>query len=209
MIAVKNREIMGNTLVAKIIDLLPNPVFLVDTDLQIYHINVAALKAIQGSDLERAFSHRSKDLQCASRKLASAERSQACQTCSLRGAVLECLSRQSVVQQSVQVMRGMSSKTDVGYFQLTVSPFVTEGYNLALVSLKDESEIVELRSLLPICPRCERSHVDDKALQERMKAYLSAHPEAQGGTLCHGCQKGLETPEHLRAPTTGDEPTLS
>jgi nitrogen-specific signal transduction histidine kinase len=178
------------TLLAKALDALPNPVFLYDKELRIQHANQAALRFSEEQELAQAVTRLPGDaLKCvnARRGPTGCGSSEACRTCDLRNSVEESLTTQTMVHHSATLLREAPWGTEVKHLDVTVSPFHFEGRLLALVEFVDESELVELRALLPVCPRCGTVHCDD-AWRERVEAYFEAHPDAFGGALCQKCR---------------------
>ncbi len=179
-----------DTLLAKALDALPNPVFLYDKELRIQHANQAALRFSEQQELAQAVTRLPGDaLRCvnARRGPSGCGSSEACKSCVLRRSVDESLTTQTRVSHSARMEREAPWGTEVRHLRVMVSPFSFEGRLLALVEFVDESELVELRSLLPVCPRCGALHCDE-AWRERVEAYFQAHPDAVGGALCQGCR---------------------
>ncbi|MGC4117799.1 MAG: PAS domain-containing protein [Myxococcales bacterium] len=188
---------MLDTLLAKALDALPNPVFLYDRELRIQHANQAALRFSEEQELANAVTRRPGDaLKCvnARRGPSGCGASEACKSCVLRHSVEESLITQTVVRRSSILQREAPWGTDVRHLQVLVSPFDFEGRLLALVEFVDESELVELRALLPVCPRCGAVRCEG-AWKERVEEYFEAHPDAVGGALCEKCRVEPREPQ--------------
>lgn len=181
---------MRDTLLAKALDALSHPVFLYDRELRVQHANLEALHFASERELAEAVTRSQGDvLHCvnARRGPSGCGSSDACKACALRSAVDESLTTQTVVHQSVNLKREAPWGTEVRHLRVTASPFSAEGALLALVEFTDESEVVELRALLPVCPRCGEVHCDD-AWRDRVEGYFETHPDARGGALCPKCR---------------------
>lgn len=181
---------MQEILLAKALDAFPNPVFLYDRELRIQHANQAALRFSDEQELAQAVTRLPGDaLKCvnARRGPSGCGSSDACKGCALRNSVQESLTTQTVVHHGATLDREAPWGAERKHLKVTVSPFQFEGRLLALVEFADESELVELRALLPVCPRCGAVHCDD-AWRERVEAYFEAHPDAVGGALCQQCR---------------------
>jgi len=182
---------LRDTLLAKALDALPNPVFLYDKELRVQHANLAALRFSEEQELAHAVTKLPGDaLRCvnARRGPSGCGSSEACRSCALRGTVDESLTTQTVVHQSVVLQREAPWGTEVKHLRVMASPFQADSRLLALVEFVDESELVELRALLPVCPRCGALHCDE-AWRERVETYFEAHPDARGGALCQACRE--------------------
>ena len=183
---------MADPLLAKALDALPNPIFLYDRDLRVRHANLAALKLAAEQELGKALLKTSGEaLHCLNARLgpSGCGSSDACKHCALRNAVGESVTTQTVVRHPLRLVQEAPWGTGTRYLRVIASPFDFQGEMLALVEFLDESELVELRSLLPICGRCGDPRHQD---HNRAEDYFAAHPEAAVDSLCDSCREGAQ-----------------
>ena len=187
---------MPDSLLAKALDALPNHVFLYDRDLRVRHANLAALRLSAEHELGATVLKTSGEvLSCLNARLgpSGCGSSEACKSCALRRAVGECVTTQTVVRESLRLNQDGPGGTVTRQLCVLASPFSFESQMLALVEFLDESELAELRGLLPLCPRCGASHLDD-ARRARVEDYFAAHPEAAADALCEACRARAQAP---------------
>lgn len=178
------------SLLAKALDALPNPVFLYDRDLRVQHANAAALRLWEEQEVGNAVVLRGGEaLRCvnARRGPGGCGTSPACATCAYRGAILEAIVTQTRVHQDVRLQRETPSGIESLHLRVLALPFDNRGEVLALVELIDVSELVELRGLLGVCGRCGHPGTNDAALRERIADYFATHSGAVGDALCDAC----------------------
>jgi PAS domain-containing protein len=178
------------TLLAKALDALPHAVFLYDRDLRVHHANAAARRLAEGRELDEAMHQRGGELlRCVNSRLgpSGCGSSAACERCLLRQTVAECLVTQTSSRAQIRLERDGQDGVEVQHLEVVAAPFEHEGQLLALVEFTDVSELVTLRSLLPVCAACGSGRLTQD-LHERTQSYLSAHPEVSEECLCGACE---------------------
>ena len=76
-------------------------------------------------------------------------------------------------------------------FSISASPFVDNGKRLTILSIEDISELILLRSLLPICSKCKKIR-DDKGYWNQLESYIQKHSETSfSHGLCPECSDQL------------------
>jgi hypothetical protein len=114
-------------------------------------------------------------------------RSAACVSCVVRGSVGEAFSRRGVVRrgQKMTIVDG-KDRTDV-YFLVTASPLPAESGPYVMLLLEDVGDLVEARSLLPICMHCGKIK-DDKDYWTHVDQYFKKHLDLDfSHGLCDDC----------------------
>jgi hypothetical protein len=74
---------------------------------------------------------------------------------------------------------------------ITATPIELDGQRLTLLILEDITELVHLRSLLPICARCKKIR-DDQAYWHKLENYMTDHLQVDlTHGICPGCSEEL------------------
>jgi PAS domain-containing protein len=172
-------------------DAIPSPLFVVDEDVRILHMNRAA-KALPGISNASAFMTRSGDaLHCirAEETPAGCGHSPSCRDCVIRTSVAESFGGNRVYRQKTQMSlvteRGIRSK----HVLVTTSPFAFDNRNFSLLILEDISELLQLRSLLPICAWCKKIRNDDDYWQELEKYFGEQLDLGFTHGICEDCMR--------------------
>ena len=77
------------------------------------------------------------------------------------------------------------------FFLVSVHPLEIGGRQLAMMSLEDVTEIVELRGMVPICASCKRVR-DDRGYWEQIEAYLIRRTKLEfSHGICPECFKKI------------------
>src|SRR6266496_2239700 len=152
-------------LLARIFDAYPAPTLLVDGDIRVLHANRAARDELDlgaGGELLRMRSGELLHCLNASAHPEGCGHADACRRCVLRGSVARALSSGAVRRARAFMQRSRGGRAH-------------EGRALAILTLEDVSEIVHLRSLLPICAGCRKIRDGDnywRTVEEYFKQSL-------------------------------------
>jgi hypothetical protein len=85
---------------------------------------------------------------------------------------------------------GSNTIIDV-YALVTAAPFVCDGASYALLALEDISELIKLRSTLPICASCKKIR-NDENYWETVEKYFSTHLDVEfSHSICPECRASL------------------
>lgn len=194
-----------NSFCRSILDALPAPVFIVDDDMRIIDLNRMAT-AVFDLDLPTAFRQRGgQALHClhATDVPAGCGRGPFCRACVMRNAVNESLKGTYVTRRRTKVefqLPGGTRKLDL----LVTASRVPGPERLTLLILEDISEIVRLRDLIPICPRCRNTREDDEYWVDVKSYFLENSGVGRGENVCPDCRKTLY-PELARVRTHESE----
>lgn len=175
----------------KIFNAIPSMLLIVDEDVRIWHLNLAASHKIGiGTDIYKE--RGGEVLHClnALNIFGGCGHSQNCGECILRNSVRKAISGKTVYQQET-FMKLMTKDKDIlsdMHVLLTASPFEYEDKTYVLLILEDISELVQLRSLVPVCPSCRKIR-DDKDYINKAEEYISKHPDDLNNAVCPDCAK--------------------
>jgi len=156
-----------------ILNAIPLPIFLVDEDIQIHELNIAAGKTF-GLDREMVLKQRGGDVLHCLNSLEVPEgcgRGPSCSDCVIRNSVMSCLSGEGVYRRRMKfkVMNGETSR-DLELL-VTVAPLPTEASNRALLILEDITEVTLLKNIIPICMHCKKVR-DDQQYWQQVEGYF-------------------------------------
>lgn len=154
---------------------IPSAVFIVDSDARILHVNTAATEMFSGNTSFHM--KRGGDaLNCLhSREVPEGcGKAEACEECTLRSSVIEAISGGKVYRKKAIVTQNINGMTRDSHFLVTTSPFQYQGRGYSLLILEDVSELLQLRSLIPVCAWCRKIRTDENYWQN-VEEYLQRH----------------------------------
>ena len=189
---------MGD-IVVSILDTIPSPIFLVDDDVQILGYNLAASNLL-AQDPEMVIGHRAGEmLRClhATETTAGCGRSKACQDCLVRNSVYESLRGRRVVRRKTKMELGPEGLSREIYLLVTTAPPNFQDNSSVLLILEDISELMEIKSILPMCAHCKKIRNDQKYWQT-LEKYFGEHLDLEfSHGICPDCAQKLY-PEFLK-----------
>jgi PAS domain-containing protein len=148
------------------------PIFLVDEDIQIHELNLAATR-IFGLDREMVLQQRGGDvLHC----LHSTDTPEGCGTgthcpdCVIRNSVLSCLTGQAVQRRRMKFTVAGKDKNRELELMVTVAP-LPDVSGRALLILEDITELTLLKNIIPICMHCKKVR-DDQQYWQQVEGYF-------------------------------------
>ena len=180
-------------IVVSILDTIPSPIFLVDDDVQILGYNLAASQML-AQDPEMVIRQRAGEiLHClhATEAPGGCGRSKACQDCLVRNSVYESLRGQRVVRRKFKMELGPEGLSKEIYLLVTTAPFNSQGNSLVLLILEDISELIEIKSILPMCAHCKKIRTDQEYWQS-LEKYFGEHLDLEfSHGICPDCAQKL------------------
>ena len=184
-----------NDFLRNLFDALPSMLFVVDEDVRILFWNAAAA-ALVGTNAEQVFKKRGGEaLHCihATDVPEGCGRAEYCKDCVVRQAVNEAFRGNSVCRKKSRMeLQNNGSNTIIDVYALvTAAPFVCEGASYALLALENISELIKLRSTLPICASCKKIRNDENNW-ETVEKYFSTHLDVEfSHSICPECRASL------------------
>ncbi len=175
------------------LDAVPVPVLVVDPDLQLHRANAVASREIS---FENNHTH-SRGVGDALECLHSTETpegcgaSEHCQGCILRQCLLAGIEGQQVYRREAKMQLHCGGDVREVHLLITTTPMEYDGKRLVLLTLEDVSELVQLRSFLPICTSCRKLR-DDETYLEAIELYLHTRLDVDfSHALCPDCRKEI------------------
>ncbi len=180
-------------LVGIILDSIPSPLFVVDGDVRIVGCNQAASQLLEG-DREGFIGKRTGDLLHCLRSKESVEgcgRAVKCRDCIIRSSVHESINGGKVLRRKEKLELSKTSGVEEVHLLVTSSPLAHQDQPLALLILEDITEIVKLKSFLPICANCKKIR-NDRGYWNQVEEYFNTHSGVQfSHSICPECVNKL------------------
>lgn len=157
-----------NTYYRTILDSIPIPVFVVDSDVRVRDLNDAALRFC-GQGKEAIYRQRGGEVLHCLHSLDVPEgcgRAPFCQNCMIRGSVTTCLQGQTVSRKRMRMEFVDGSSRKPMDLLITASPMPDASERLALLIIEDVTELLSLRALIPICMKCKKIRDDEQYWRE-------------------------------------------
>jgi PAS domain-containing protein len=178
---------------AAVLDAIPSPILVVDDEVQILSYNLAASQLL-GQNPELVLRRRAGEiLHC----LHSTEvpegcgRAAPCSDCPVRNSVNESVHGQRVVRKKARMQLVSEGQPVELYLLVTTAPFTCQDRSLVLLILEDISELMELKSILPICFGCKKIRNDQEYWQS-VEKYFNEHLDLEfTHGLCPECAKKM------------------
>lgn len=162
---------------------IPSPVFIVDVEARILHVNAAA-REIFSRNKDLLLKRGGEALNClhSNEVPEGCGRAEACRECTIRNSVVEAISGGKVYRKKAMVTQRLNGRMRESHFLVTTSPFQHGGKEYSLLILEDISELLQLRGLIPICAWCRKVRTDENYWQN-VEDYFRTHLDM---TFSHG-----------------------
>ena len=183
---------MGD-IVASVLDAIPSPILVVDDDVQIIGFNLAAAEMVTENP-EMVIRRRAGEVLHCLRSTEGPEgcgTAESCKKCPVRNSVNESVQGHRVVRKRAKMELLRRGRAVPLYVLVTTAPFTHQGRPLVLLILEDISELMELKSVLPICAHC-KSIRDDREYWQCVESYFKRHLDLDfSHGLCPKCAKEM------------------
>ena len=176
-----------------VLDALPIALFLVDRQLHVHWANRHARQMIVDMRAYRDLGKGGAVLGCihALSTTAGCGIADACSKCTLHHAANEALAGQKACQAKTTLhVRTPTGLKDL-HLLVTATPVVHDEQELALLVLQDVSELIRLRSLIPICSSCKKIR-NDESYWQTLEAHFRERLDVEfTHGICPDCLKTL------------------
>ena len=177
----------------KTLDAIPSLLLIVDADVRIHYMNLAGLQKFSVNSGEVYMKRGGEVLHClhAYDVPEGCGRSEFCKDCIIRNSVTKSIESRKVFREKTRMQLVSKDKTIDIYLMVTTAPFEYEDKTYVLLTLEDISELIQLRSFLPICANCKKIRNDEDYWQN-IEEYLKAHIDVTfSHAICNECAKKL------------------
>lgn len=187
-------NILGkDDVIESILNAIPLPIFLVDEDVRIFWSNLGAAPMLD-MEPDLVFLRRCGEVfHClhAVESTAGCGRTEFCKDCPIRNSVQQSIKGQRVVRKKNRLkMVGRDKVVEINLL-VTTAPFAYQDESLVLLLLEDISELLELKSIVPICAYCKKIR-DDEAFWQSVENYFKTHLSLDfSHGVCPECEKKL------------------
>ena len=179
--------------IESILDAIPLPIFVVDEDVRIFWSNQSAAPLLD-REPDLVFLRRCGEVIHCQHALESTDgcgRTEFCKDCPIRNSVQQSIQGQRVVRKkNTMRMMGKDQVVEINLL-VTTAPFAYQDESLVLLILEDISELMELKSIVPICAYCKKIR-DDEAFWQSVEKYFKKHLNLDfSHGVCPECEEKL------------------
>lgn len=176
-----------------LINAIPSVILLVDSDIRIQQMNSTASNDL-GLNIRDVYRKRGGEaLHCvhSDEVPGGCGHAEACKECIIRGSVNMAFQGNRVYRKQERMQLRTGDNVSDLHLLVTASPFEFQQERYVLLILDDISELIQLRSILPICCNCKKIR-NDKEYWETIETYLSTHIDIKfSHGICPDCVKKL------------------
>jgi PAS domain-containing protein len=162
--------------IENILNAIPLPIFVVDEDVRIFWSNQSAAPLLDAAP-ESVFLRRCGEVfHCrhAVESTAGCGRTEFCPDCPVRNSVQQSIHGQRVVRVRNKMTLVGQDKAIEMHLLVTTAPFLYQDESLVLLILEDISELIKLKSIVPICAYCKKIR-DDEDFWQSVENYFKVH----------------------------------
>ena len=176
-----------------VIDAIPTPVFIVQSDMRIAHANAEGFRFL-GKSPERVLKRACGDaLHCVNAMQADncCGTTQFCRDCIIRNSVEKAVESSAAVRKRGKFRLMLHGAFEEVHFAVTASPFEFDCTKYVIILLYDITELVALKAILPICANCKKIR-NDQRYWEQVEEYLKKHMDLNfTHSICPDCIEKL------------------
>jgi len=189
-----DRNLLANAGFLKgIFDAIPAMLLIVDDDVRILHINATASTGLGLNIKDIHYKRGGEALHCihATDVAEGCGRADVCRECIIRNAVNNAIAGGTTYRKAARMELVSNGATTELQLLVTAAPFRFEDKAYVLLTLENISELVQLKSLLPICMNCKKIK-NDEGYWKDIAVYLNQHLDVDfSHGLCNECMAKL------------------
>ncbi len=177
----------------EVFDAIPAMLLILDDDVQILHLNATASAGL-GVDLKDVYKKRGGEaLHCihSTDVPGGCGRAAACRDCIIRNSAMSAMQGGKTYRKATRMEFVNGGKKTEMHLLVTAAPFKHEDKSYVLLTLENVSELIRLRSLLPICMHCKRIR-NDEGYWSDVAVYFSERLDVDfSHGICSECAEKL------------------
>ncbi|HHE46187.1 MAG TPA: PAS domain-containing protein [Bacteroidetes bacterium] len=181
----------SNDFLNSLFDAIPSYLFIVDEDVRILGRNSAAARLL-GNDGATLHMKRGGDVLHCIHSMETPEgcgHAPYCSQCVIRNGVNAACRGEAIQRKSYRMILRKGGRESEMYMLITTAPLVYEGETYVLLCIEDISEVIQLKSLLPICAHCKKIRNDDE-YWESVEEYISTRIDVDfSHGICPDCME--------------------
>lgn len=177
-------------LLIKAFEAIPSPVFVVDKDVRIHEYNKAAAALLNDEKSEVLRMRGGEALHCLHHHAGEGGcgTNTHCADCVVRNSVIKAFQGNNIVRSRQKMELVRDGQVIEIFLLVTSSPFAYQETDYAILVLEDISELVELRSIIPICSSCKQIR-NDENYWVQVESYFRDHLDIEfTHGLCPSCR---------------------
>ncbi|MGB9594642.1 MAG: hypothetical protein ACPL7B_00065 [Candidatus Poribacteria bacterium] len=181
----------GNDFLLTIFNATPHPMLVVDSDVKILFYNQSTLNLIADSNTKITKKRAGEIFHCIRSIEKGCGRSNFCKDCIIRNSVQESISGVKVLRKQTTLTFINNDKETEAFLLITTAPFDYNGEKFVILTIEDISELIQLKSIIPICAKCKKIR-NDKNYWENVESYISKYLDISfTHSICPDCMKEL------------------
>jgi PAS domain-containing protein len=173
----------------EIFDAIPAMLVIVDDDVRILHVNTTATKGL-GLDIKDVHHKRGGEaLHCvhSTDVPEGCGRAPACSDCVIRNSVKMAVQGGKTYRKGTRMLFGNGDTKTELHLLVSSAPFLYSEKPYVLLTIENVSELIQLKSLLPICMHCKKIR-NDEGYWKEITEYFNAHLDVDfSHGLCDDC----------------------
>jgi PAS domain-containing protein len=176
-----------------IFEMVPIPILVVDRDVQILDCNPAASGLLGADKVQTSLRRGGEVLHCihSTEAPGGCGHAEACLTCPVRQSVNAAFAGQKVHRLKARMDLTQGGATQTVQMLVTTTPFAYQGSHLVLLMLENVTELLALRSLLPICAQCKKIRNDEQYWESVDSYFRSLLSVEFSHGLCPDCAQEM------------------
>jgi len=175
----------------EIFDAIPAMLVIVDDDVRILHVNTTASIGL-GLNIQEVHNKRGGEaLHCvhSTEVPEGCGHAPTCTDCVIRNSVKMAVQGGKTFRKGTRMEFGTNDKKTELHLLVSASPFLYSEKHYVLLTIENVSELIQLKSLLPICMHCKKIR-NDEGYWKDIAEYFRAHLDVDfSHGLCHDCLK--------------------
>jgi PAS domain-containing protein len=173
----------------EIFDAIPAMLIIVDDDVRILHLNATASTGL-GLDIRDVHHKRGGEVLHCVHSMDVPEgcgRSSSCADCVIRNSVKMAVQGGKTFRKGTRMELGTGDKKTEMHLLVSATPFLHDDKRYVLMTIENVSELIQLKSLLPICMHCKKIR-NDEGYWKDIAEYFNAHLDVDfSHGICHDC----------------------
>lgn len=174
-----------------IFNAMPNPTLIVDSDVRILFYNQSAADLIVNNNVNIIRKRAGEVLHCIRSVEKGCGQSEYCKDCIIRNSVNESITGAKVYRKQTALTFIDNDKELEAFFLITTAPFNYKDEILVILSIEDINELIQLKSLIPICAKCKKIR-NDNNYWESVETYMGKQLDVSfTHGICPDCLREL------------------
>ncbi len=175
----------------EVFDAIPAMLVIVDDDVRVLHLNTTASNGL-GLDIKEIHHKRGGEALHCVHSLDVPEgcgRAPACQDCVIRNSIKMAVQGGKTFRKGTRMEFGTGAAKTELHLLVSAAPFHHNEKHYVLLTIENVSELIQLKSLLPICMHCKRIR-NDEGYWKDVAEYFNARLDVDfTHGLCNECLK--------------------